>query len=425
MPDPNTLAAWLGPIFSVPFQSFSQLLNSTIKMKCFSTIQRLPITADSLLSEVEAGLSGATPHLCAAFISGPTLETESIHAISSQLKERWPDIEFFGCYAESLVCNHEEWEGVPAMTLWLASMPGVNIHAYSLQFEQTSEGHAFVGWPSLDAADWDHTRALITLADPFSFPMDALLERMSEDRPKIPIVGGLASGAEQPGENRLWLGDEQLRSGAVVIQLSGELHVETIVSQGCRPIGEPMVITEVERNAILRLGGRPSLEVLRDLFLTLPTSEQQLLQHGLLMGRFISEYGDRDKKMGDFLVRSVVGIEPDLNAIIVGDYFRPGQSVQFHLRDEASAHAELTQLLEGQERPSSPAGGLLFTCNGRGTRLFTTPHHDAAAFAGRYPGLPLAGFFAAGEVGPIGNASYVHGFTASAILFEALSPNSG
>ena len=393
-------------------------------MKCFSTIQRLPFTPDSLIYDIEVGLNGSTPDLCAAFVSGPTFETESIRAISALLKERWPGIEFFGCHAESLVCNQEEWEGVPAITVWVASMPGVNVHAYSLQFEQTSEGHAFVGWPALNDVDWNDTRALITLADPFSFPMDALLERMSEDRPKIPIVGGLASGADQPDQNRLWLGDELLQSGAVVIQLSGELHVETIVSQGCRPIGEPMVITEVERNAVLQLGGRPSLEVLRDLFLTLPTSEQQLLQQGLLLGRFISEYGDRDKQMGDFLVRSIVGIEPDLKAIVVGDYFRPGQSVQFHLRDEASAHAELTQLLEGQDSNRSPAGGLLFTCNGRGTRLFSTPHHDAAAFADKYSGLPLAGFFAAGEVGPIGHASYVHGFTASAILFSDPSPNS-
>ncbi len=387
-------------------------------MKCHSTLQRLPLSATSLLVEIEAGLRGAAPDLCAAFVSGSTFEAEPIRELSRLLQERWPSIKIFGCHAESVVCNHEEWEGVPMMTLWVASMPGVSIHAYSLQFEQTAEGHAFVGWPPLDDTDWDTTRALITVADPFSFPMDALVERMSEDRPQIPIVGGLASGADQPGENRLWLGDELLESGAVVIQLGGDLHVETIVSQGCRPIGEPMVITEVERNAVLQLGGRPSLEVLRDLFLTLPTSEQQLLQHGLLLGRFISEYGDRDKQMGDFLVRSVVGIEPDLNAIVVGDYFRPGQSVQFHLRDEASADAELSRMLDQQAKAIAPAGGLLFTCNGRGTRLFTTPHHDDAAFAQRFPELPLAGFFAAGEVGPIGNASYVHGFTASAILFR-------
>ena len=387
-------------------------------MKCTSIIQRIPVSNASMLEEITVNLEGEAPDLCAIFFAGNPFEEETVRELLSDLRTCWPKAQVFGCHAESIVCNAEEWEETAAVTIWAATMPRVRFHAYPLQFESTAEGPAFVGWPDLSSSDWESTRALLAIADPFSFPMDALLERMNEDRPNIPIVGGLASGADQPGGNRLWLNETVQSSGAIMIQLQGDLEVETLVSQGCRPVGDPMVITRVERNAILELGGRPSLEVLQELFLSLPTSEQQLLQQGLLLGRFIVESGDRDKGMGEFLVRSVVGIDPDLKAIVIGDYFRPGQSVQFHLRDEASADHDLSQRLASHSFDPPPSGGMLFTCNGRGTRMFTSPHHDAAAIAQRFPELPLTGFFASGEIGPVGHANFVHGFTASAIFFR-------
>ncbi|MEC8301903.1 MAG: FIST N-terminal domain-containing protein [Planctomycetota bacterium] len=387
-------------------------------MKCTSIIQRIPVSNASILEEIAVNLEGDAPDLCAIFFSGDPLDEETVGKLLTDLRTRWPQAQIFGCHAESIVCNAQEWEETAAVTVWAATMPGVHFHAYPLQFESTAEGPAFVGWPDLSSFDWESTRGLLAIADPFSFPMDALLERMNEDRPNIPIAGGLASGADQPGENRLWLNETVQSSGAIMIQLQGDLEVETLVSQGCRPIGDPMVITRVERNAILELGGRPSLEVLQELFLSLPTSEQQLLQQGLLLGRFIVESGDRNKGMGEFLVRSVVGIDPDLKAIVIGDYFRPGQSVQFHLRDEASADHDLSQRLASHSVEPPPSAGMLFTCNGRGTRMFNLPHHDAAAIAHRFPEIPLTGFFAAGEIGPVGHANFVHGFTVSAIFFR-------
>jgi small ligand-binding sensory domain FIST len=205
----------------------------------------------------------------------------------------------------------------------------------------------------------------------------------------------------------------------LALHVAGPVRLRTVVSQGCRPIGRPYVVTKAERNVIFELGGRPALVQLREIFAELPTREQQLVQQALHVGRVVSEYQDRFEQ-GDFLVRNVVGIDSTSGAIAIGDYIRAGQTVQFHIRDEEAADAELKQLLAKARAASDapPAGGLLFTCNGRGTRMFSQPHHDAAAIAQACGPLPLAGFFAQGEIGPIGRQNFVHGFTASLALFE-------
>jgi small ligand-binding sensory domain FIST len=177
-------------------------------------------------------------------------------------------------------------------------------------------------------------------------------------------------------------------------------------------------VTKAERNVIYELGGKPALAQLREIFDTLPTREQRLVQRALHVGRVVSEYQERFEQ-GDFLVRNVVGIDASTGAIAIGDYIRPGQTIQFHIRDQEAADAELTQLLADARNcdGASPAGALLFTCNGRGTRMFSQPHHDADAIRHAFGSIPLGGFFAQGELGPIGKQNFTHGFTASIALF--------
>jgi small ligand-binding sensory domain FIST len=261
---------------------------------------------------------------------------------------------------------------------------------------------------------------MLVLGEPFGFPVDVLLERFNEDRPGIKISGGMASGAQTPGESRLLLNEETFDEGAVAIRISGTA-IRMLVSQGCRPIGDPLVITKCERNLIEALGGKSAFEVLQSLFQTLPTREQTLLQNGLHVGRVINEYQDKFE-FGDFLIRNVVGIDKDLGTIAIGDYVRPGQTVQFHLRDSQSASVELEQMLSTSVSQRPYHSGLLFTCNGRGLNLFPEPHHDANLVQSHGDPLggdvPLAGFFAAGEIGPVGDKNFLHGFTASVVLFD-------
>jgi small ligand-binding sensory domain FIST len=301
--------------------------------------------------------------------------------------------------------------------LWIARLPHAEITPIALEFQRTAEGGAIAGWPDALIEDWPSAATVLLLADPFTFPADYLLQRLQEDRPDTVVVGGMASGGNAPGENRLFLDHSSRDSGAVGVVLGGNVRVRSLVSQGCRPIGEPMVVTHAERNLIYQLGGRSALDQLQQLFRESPTHEQQLMQNGLHVGRAVSEYQDQTR-VGEFLVRNVLGVDHESGVVAIGDFVRPGQTVQFHLRDERAASDELRQLLTNHRRQYASHGALLFTCNGRGTRLFSKPDHDALAISELLGDIPLAGFFAQGEIGPIGGANFLHGFTASVAVFE-------
>lgn len=363
-------------------------------------------------NEVRAALSSDID-LAVVFVAGYT--PDEFDRCLPQVRELTGAQTVLGCSCETAIGGELELEHETAVSLWAASLPTAEIVPMHLSFIRSGPESAIVGWPEAIDGSWPEDSHLIVLGEPFGFPIDLLLERCNEDRPGIPIVGGMASGAQSPGVARLLMNGETYSEGLVAIRIAN-VSIRTIVSQGCRPIGSPMVITKSERNVIEQLGGRPALDVVYELFQTLPTREQAMFQNGLQVGRVINEYQE-SFGYGDFLIRNVVGIDKDARSISIGDYVRNGQTVQFHVRDAESASVELEQMLKqtNQQRPFQ--SGLLMTCNGRGTHLFAEPHHDAQMIqsVGK---IPLAGFFAAGEVGPVGNRNFLHGFTASIVLFD-------
>jgi len=359
----------------------------------------------------------APPHLALVFVShhhGPDFA-----ALAARLHAQLPGACVLGCTGETIVGGGLELEEQPALSLWVAHLPGVELVPMHLTFEQTPEGGSIVGWPDRLDGDWPADATMIALAEPFSFPADVLLARLDEDRPGVQVVGGMASGGWQPGQNRLIFGGDEVSEGAVAVRLSGAVRVRAVVSQGCRPIGRPYVITKAHQNVIEELSGRPALTQLSELFGELPQADQLLIRKGLHVGSVINEYQETFQR-GDFLVRNVIGSDPASGVIAVGDYVRVGQTVQFHIRDADTADEDLRELLSAARDGGHPAprGALLFTCNGRGTRMFAEPNHDAEAVQRQTGDVPLAGFFAQGELGPIGGRNFVHGFTASVALIE-------
>ncbi|MFO0818915.1 MAG: FIST N-terminal domain-containing protein [Pirellulales bacterium] len=365
-------------------------------------------------------LEGTLPSFVMLFASASHAGklADAVQSVRDELGTR----HVIGCTAESVAGGGREIEGEDALAMWAIHLPDVQVDSFRLAFARTPEGGVFEGWPDEALGDWPSDSCLLLLGDPFSFPADFLLERFNEDRPGVKVVGGMASGASTPGANRLILGSTTYSEGAVAVLLRGPSGLRTVVSQGCRPIGKPLVVTKAERNILIELGGRPALEQLKKVYDELPTREQQLFQRGLHVGRVVSEYQE-SFTAGDFLIRNVVGIDPRNGAVAVGDFFRPGQTVQFHLRDQETADDDLKQLLRDLSSDSSvkAAGALLFTCNGRGTRLFAQPHHDAQCIQQALGEIPLAGFFAAGELGPVGQENFMHGFTASIAVFTRKS----
>jgi small ligand-binding sensory domain FIST len=336
------------------------------------------------------------------------------------LRERLAPRCLLGCVAETVVGNGREVEEGPALSLWLGKWRSpVTADPFHLTLERTADGPSLMGWPdALEGVDVARA-AVLLLGDPFTFPTDFFLGRVNEEWPGLRVMGGMASGVRGAGECRLLLDDAIHEQGAVGVVLRGDLGLRPIVSQGCRPIGRHLVVTRARDNVILELGGKPPLAQLQDLWHSLNPVEQALFQQGLHVGRVINEYQGTFQR-GDFLVRNVIGLDRDSGALAITDRVRVGQTVQFHVRDAATADEDLRALLQLDlhAHDKRPAGALLFSCNGRGTRLFEQPDHDARAVREEAGAIPLAGFFAQGELGPVGGKNFIHGFTASVALFE-------
>jgi small ligand-binding sensory domain FIST len=351
-----------------------------------------------------------------AEVSFAVLVTSRNHAASAELASNalWAEVQpehVIGCVAETVVGGDREVEFGPAVAVWLAALPEP-VETFHMEFVPTSDGGMFGGYRFEETA----SGGCLLIGDPFSFPTDLLLRHLNERVPGTIVIGGMASGGTRPGETRLFLDGRVVDTGAVGVRVPG-IAIRALVSQGCRPVGNAYTVTRAEGNVIHELGGLPPLERLRELVAALPPRDRELVGHGLHIGRVIDEY-KAELGRGDFLVRGVRGVDPETGAIVVGDRIEVAETIQFHIRDAATADEDLRTLLEREVEPA--AGALLFTCNGRGSRLFTVRDHDASLVSKMLGGLPLAGFNCAGEIGPVGGKNFLHGFTASvALLVDA------
>ena len=390
------------------------------------------MAAEQVCEEALEGLGEQRADLAALFVAGD--HAERVEHIAEVVRTALGPGTLVGVTGEGVVGRRREVQNASAVSLFAASLPGTRLRAFRYQdlpFAEPDDTDrlAEVAEAMGGASD---LRAVVLLADPFSVPAAAAVQTISgaalgiEGVRRCPVVGGLASASGKPGGNSLVLNDRVMRSGGVGLTISGDVDVDALVSQGCRPIGAPAVITAGRRNVIERLAGRRALDVVRETVDGLDEETRRRLTGGLFIGRVVNEYKERFGR-GDFLVRGVMGVDKTSGAIAIGDSVRVGQTVQLHLRDAETAEEDLGLLLAAQQLRTPPAGALLFTCNARGSHLFDRPDHDASAVADALADdegrpMPLAGFFAAGEIGPIGPTSYVHGHTASAAIFRPGPP---
>ena len=274
----------------------------------------------------------------------------------------------------------------------------------------------------ISGAGTEEVRSLLFFADPFTTPIVQLLDACSRVFPNAPVIGGMASGIKAEGETRLAASNEAIyTSGLVGVSFAGDIEIDCVVSQGCRPIGETFEITRAHKNVIEELDGKQPLAAIEQMVEKLPLHDRQLIATGgLQIGRVI-DAGKGNFGRGDFLIRSLVGVRRESGAILVGDMVRAGETLQFHVRDAKTAAEEMRLLLEGETllaSTDSPVGALLITCNGRGTRLFDMPNHDVTLARQVLGPIPIAGFFAAGELGPVNQKNFIHGHTAVLALFR-------
>jgi len=372
-----------------------------------------PVEAFSEAAEAaRRGLGGASCDLALVFAGAPHLG----HAkwILSAVHEALAPAHVAGCGAGGVVGAGREIEEGPGAVVWALSAPGARISTHHFQVARSERGFEVVG--SADLAELGD--ALVLLADPYTFATEALLRALADARPGLPVVGGLTSAA-RAGSAVLLRDGDVLPGGAVACSISGAGLVPC-VSQGAAPVGPEMTITGAEGNVITELASRPAVERIRDALAELGPREQELAAQGLMLGIVIHE-NQPEYERGDFLVRPIIGFDPAAGTVAIGEPVRVGQTVRLHVRDGASADEDLRQALRAQAEalgPAGAAGALLFTCNGRGSHMFDMPDHDALAVEDAL-GAPAAGFFCAGEMGPVGGRNFLHGFTATIGVFPA------
>lgn len=374
--------------------------------------------ADAVVASVQGQLRERAPDL--AFLFCADAYAPGYDRLAARVRENLPGALLVGCSARSVIGAGREIEGRAALSLTVARLPGVQLRPMRVAGDGFPRGTD--SWREHFAIAASPDPHFVLLADPFSSDAESLVRQLDADFPDSTLVGGLASGAEHAGENALFLGDRIHCDGLVGVALQGNVRVDSVVAQGCRPIGHPMFVTRVrDHHVLVEVDGRAPVDVIRDLFEHADARDRGLLQSALSIGiemrPDLSEY-----RRGDFLIRNVVGADSRTGALTIGAPLHEGLVVQFHLRDAQTSTEDLEERLAHYQRERGgmgpPHGALLFSCLGRGAWLYGVPDHDSDAFRRHVGAVPLGGFFCNGEIGPVERHAFLHGYTSAFGLFR-------
>jgi small ligand-binding sensory domain FIST len=334
-----------------------------------------------------------------------TLELIRLHARVPRL---------VGCSGSGIIGTKTELERRPGLSILLLSIPENSFQIFTISESDLEGGSDPEFWREFTGLKPNDVNGWIVLANPAFREIEKWLEGWNSSFPGKPIVGGLATASES--EDFLFRDGEVISAPIIAVALSSPIAIQVLMSQGCRPIGDPSPITKAEDNFILEIGNVPAYQTLEAAFLTVPAEERNAVRNNLFLGLAASEYIDEFKR-GDFLIRNILGADPQIGALAVGAYPRIGQTVQFQIRDSKSAHQDMVEGARNiAERGIRPWANLLFSCAGRGQGLFGISSHDAVTLAESLGASPLAGFFCNGEIGPIGSRSFLHGYSAAAAV---------
>ena len=384
-----------------------------------STESHITAAVAELKRDLSRQLGSARPDLVVAFAT-PHYE-EVFPRLPELIADSFSATTFIGCTAEGVIGGGYELEGVPGLSLTAALLPGVDVKAFHLRADDLPDADSGPErWVETLGVSLDPTPHFIMLVNPGgdeAFDPRPLLMGLDFAYGPAAKIGGLASNLQG---NRLFLNDQIYTSGCVCLALQGDIVVDTLVAQGCRAIGKAMTITDCSGYFLSGLDGRSAVEALVEVYHGLAQEDQELLRRALHVGIATTELKE-DLGPGDFLMRNVLQLDHEKGLIAVGDMLRAGQTVQFYLRDRDAADMDLAQLLERYQRERAPAeidGAMLFTCNGRGEAFFGEPHHDSRQLMNALGEIPVGGFFCGGEIGQVGPATYLHGYTSAFAIFR-------
>ncbi len=386
-----------------------------------SGADRFDTAVEEVADDIATINDGAAPDLVVAFIGA--VHQQHYVRMHRSLRERFPGATLLGCSAGGTLGATGELEEGAGLAVCAATLPGVELHPFHLEADEVPEPTATPQtWRDRLHIPGDTDPSFLLLPDPFSSPVPRLLQGLDHAFPQSTKIGGLVSGAKEAGEGVLFSGDELNGSGTAGLALAGNLQLDSVVAQGCRPIGVPMFITRGSGNVINELDGRRPAVVLQDLYDQLGADDQARVRHSLFVGLVMQDrqevYGQ-----GDFLIRNIIGLDGDTGALAIASEARPNTVLQFHLRDAQTSAEDLrSMLVRHREQHDSPArGALMFSCLGRGQGLYDQPNHDIGVVQDVLDAVPTAGFFCNGELGPVHQTTHLHGYTSVLGLFRPRS----
>jgi len=324
-----------------------------------------------------------------------------------------------GCSSAALIAGDQEIEENPGVVLGLYQLPEAALHPFRFTQGQVEQAGGPEFWQKETGLKPGEANGWLAFADPFHLDSESWLNGWNDAYAPLPVVGGLASGSPSQPLTQVYLNGEVFEEGGVAVAIAGGVRPASVISQGCTPIGETWTITKAERNFIHEIGNRPAYQVLAETFNSLPVAEQKKSRGNLFIGLVVNEYLEEFHR-GDFLIRNLIGADPNGGTIAVGAFPRAGQTVQFQRRDATTATEDITALLQRAKKQAAGRhvyGGCLCSCNGRGKHLFGEANHDARHVQQEFGPMGLAGFFCNGEIGPVGEKNFLHGYTASLALF--------
>ena len=381
-----------------------------------SLTQSVAQAADHLLE----ALGGRDPDLLLVFVSSH--HRNHFAALPGLLRREFDSTQILGCLGVSVIGAGHESGDTPAVAMMGALLPEVYLQATHLEQGETPPLYA-------ERSLWDQTLQItdqppacqIVFSDPFTFNTDALLKALDRHYPNTVKLGGLASGLEQPGMPSLLLNDKVYQSGAICLSMSGDIQVDTLVAQGCRPIGEPMFANATHDHLILQLDGKIPREILTELYENLDRNDRKLFTEALFLG-IAMQSQQSQYQQGDYLIRTILGLDPDSGALLVNTQIPAQSVVQLHVRDALTATEDLERQLKSYLKHNFPlqnSGVLLLTCVGRGTEFYGHKDHDCNAFKQSIGDLPIAGFFCNGEIGAVRGTTHLHGYTSVFGIFRS------
>lgn len=357
-----------------------------------------------------------------AYVFASTIYRASWPSLLEIIHEQLRPRVLIGCSGSGIIGGGQELEWVPAVSITAAHLPDVRLFPFVVTPDELELSAPGGFWVDKIGVSPEAKPIFVLFADPYTCQPLKLLSELNTTYRSRPMIGGLVSGGNEAGEHLLFINRDVARDGAVGVAMSGNITMDTVISQGCRPIGRPYIVTKAEEHAVIELGGRQALAVLHEVLSKLSSDDRELAQRGsIFIGLVINEMRPAFGS-GDFLIRNILGIDPDLGAIAVAEDVQVGQTVQFQLRDPATSRQELRRLLQqvgtAPQPLVPPAGCLLFNCTGRGKSLYGLSHQDVKTIQMISGKLPIGGFFCNGEIGPIGGMNHLHGYTASLGLFR-------